>query len=300
MWVCGNKKGGYRIASLVSSGQFQRDVEWRCPKRDGARRNQVDAGPCVLRDRRDVDVPGTLDDDLVAQFLLFERRYGFLHLVERHVVEHDDVSARPRCFDGVGDRRDLDLDLLRERRGLLVLPDHGLDVAEVGEVVVLEQDHVIEVPAMRVATADGDSPFLHNPQARHRLARGRDPAPEVHPLRVDDGLELARARRDAAEVHEQVERGPLGEQDGAHGAGHHRERIALDDRVAVLLRRDHLAADDAVNHLDLDEAANDALLLRDDRRLALGLLGDQGSRDVLEMHVFQQEVSDLRLDGEQV
>ena len=96
-------------------------------------------------------------------------------------------------------------------------------------VVVLDHGHVVEAHALVVAAADPDRVLLQRPQARRGLAGvqhgGLGAGQRVGPA--------AGVRGHPGHAAEQVERGPLGGEQGPGRAGDHGEHVAADDPGAV-------------------------------------------------------------------
>ena len=141
------------------------------------------------------------------------RAHGLMDLLERQVVEQDDVGAGVDRGLDVGEalRLDLDQHLLAGR--LHPLDGFG-DAAGEPDVVVLDQDAVVEAGAMVAAAAGAHRVLLERAQRRRRLARVEHGDP------VRGGVdETPRQRGDARQALQEVERGPLRRQ-------HQRRRAA--------------------------------------------------------------------------
>ena len=137
-----------------------------------------------------------------------------MDLLERQVVEQDDVGAGVDRRLDIGEalRLDLDQHLLPGRLHPL---DGFADAAREPDVVVLDQDPVVEARAMVAAAAGAHRVLLERAQRRRRLARVEDGDPAVGGVDV-----AARQRRDAGQALQEVERRPLG--------GQHQRRRAPD------------------------------------------------------------------------
>ena len=160
----------------------------------------------------------------------------------RHVVQQHDVRPAAQRLVELGEVVHLDLDgdagPVQAARRLDRCANLLLAVAEGGEVVVLDEDAVEEAHAVVVAAAAADGVLLQQPPARHRLARVEHPA-----LQAGDRIDVAAGLRgDAAEVLEEVERGALAGQDGAHRAGDAGQAAARLHGVAVAQERLELQA----------------------------------------------------------
>ncbi len=129
-----------------------------------------------------------------------------MDLLERQIVEQDDVGARVdgRLDIGKALRLDLDQHLLP---GGLHPPDGFDDAARKPDVVVLDQDAVVEARPMVAAAARAHRILLERAQRRCRLARVEHDNPTVG--RVDIA---PRQRGDTREPLQEVERRPFGSQ----------------------------------------------------------------------------------------
>ena len=134
------------------------------------------------------------------------RADGLMDLLERQVVEQDDVGAGVDRGLDVGEalRLDLDQHLLPGRLHPL---DGFADAAREPDVVVLDQDPVVEARAMVAAAAGAHRVLLERAQRRRRLARVEHRDPAV------GGVDVApRQRGDPGQALQEVERGPFGGQ----------------------------------------------------------------------------------------
>src|SRR5690606_23513586 len=112
------------------------------------------------------------------------------------------IDAGPDRLLELGRGGDLDLD--REALGvpLAYALDRGRDPAGGGDVVLLDQHHVVQPRTVVVAPARPDGRLLEPAPPRRGLPRVQDPG-----ARPRDGVDVpARERRDAREALQEVER----------------------------------------------------------------------------------------------
>ena len=115
--------------------------------------------------------------------------HGFAHVIERELVEHDDVGAGVERLVEFIERFhfhfDRDAGRSSARRG-----DGAADRAGGDDVVLLDEHHVVEPEAMVLRAAAARGVFLREPQAGQRLARIENAA-----AGAGDRFDVAAARR---------------------------------------------------------------------------------------------------------
>ena len=89
-------------------------------------------------------------------------------------------------------------------------------------MIVLDQDAVEERPAVVESTARANRGLLQLPHPWSRLPRVEQPG-----LRPGERLRVAPGdRRDAAQAHQEIQRGPLAGEDGAQRPAHAQDALA--------------------------------------------------------------------------
>jgi len=220
-----------------------------------------------------------------------DERHGFLHGLDGHVVQHDEVCARLEGFTGLGEGFYLHLDP-RKERGPFADPPHSLSKAPGRlDVVVLDQDPVVEPVAVVPPPADPHAVLVKNPQARHGLA-----GVENHGLRAGDGPdELRRQRGDPAHPLQEVEGDPFGREDAGQVAPDRGQDGPTGHVRAVLERRRKGKAGVTQSEgfsKDLQTGHDQIFLGKGRRRPLFGPREDAGRRQVPRADVFLERSAD--------
>ena len=216
---------GRWLHGITSSGVVEPDIDGR-RRLDGlAGRNIVDAG---LGDR-----PHGVEAHAARRFqrnASGDELHRFAHLIERHVVEHDDIGFRRDGFAHLFEPVAFDLDL-DQTRHVRTGAFHRLgDAPGDGDVIVLDHHAAVETEAMIGAAAAGHRMLLQHAQAGRGLA-GVD---QLRPGALD-GVHPARGLGgDAGEVLDDIERSALDGEQAARRAGHGQQRRLRRAARAVL------------------------------------------------------------------
>jgi hypothetical protein len=162
--------------------------------------------------------------------------------------------------------------------------DGRLHASRQPDVVVLDQDRVEQPDAMIRRAAGADGVLLQHAQRGRRLARVEDGDPAAG--RVG---EAARARRDAGQPLEKIQRRPLADQQRAGGAGDLGDLLPCGTEVAVMLARN---ASDSRLHLaegfegDVEAGKHAVGLHQKHAARHLRKIDGRVGRDVPVAHVF--------------
>ncbi len=152
--------------------------------------------------------------------------------------------------------------------------DGGGDPPGGGDVVLLDQDHVEEAPAVVHPAPAADGVLGQDAHPRHRLpgVQHPDPGPLQGRRRPPGG------GGDAGEVLEEVEGGPLAGEDPTGGAAEPHHHLAGAHRVAVggVGLEEESRVHGGEHHPGGGQAAEHPLLLGPDLRLGRGALGHRG------------------------
>ena len=146
------------------------------------------------------DVAGSL-----RQRFAVNQADSIFHLVEGHIVEHDNVRA---CFDSFFhfvERSCLHFDLDRMTDFSAQRINGFRDTAAGVDVIVLEHRRVGQIIAVIVTAAAGHGVFLDGAETRERLSRVGDRG--ICTLHRSD--RRVRHRRDARHMLQKIERRPL-------------------------------------------------------------------------------------------
>ena len=190
------------------------------------------------------------------------------------VVCHDYVRAHLGGGHGVCDVVHLHLDLEREGR-LGDLLHRRLDGSAGANVVVLHEDHGVQVGPVGVSSGDRHRLLLERSEAGHGLAGGRDDQLPVGCFDRTGG-----ERGDAAHRHEDVEGGPLGGDHAGQRPGYGHDAGTRLDAVPVPVHGCRVRADYGEDLLGLLDPGDDCICLAGDVRGAVGVRDGQARGDV--------------------
>ena len=220
-----------RRARSTRSERFdlEADVDGRRRVRQRADRDEVGAGRGQLRDALERHAAGDLDLRAAARAARPPRESRRCDMLSTRTMSAPAASASSTCVE----RLRLDLDRQARADARARARPRACDAAGEPDVVVLDQDRVEEADAMVRRAAGAHRVLLERAQRRRRLARVEDG--DAAAGRVD---ELARARGDAGQPLQEIERGPLADEQRARRT---RRRSAISSpgraRVAVVPSR---------------------------------------------------------------
>ncbi len=235
--------------------------------------NVIHAGFGNGADIGEIDAAAGLGQGAALHFF-----HGETKLNESHVVQEDNVGG---CGDGlinlfecIGLDFNLEFGITGAGAGNGGGDGIGRFIAQGGEMVVLDEDHVIEAMAVISATAAGDGIFLKAPPPGSGFTDVEDFC-----VCASDGFdELGRQRGDAGEALDKIKGGAFGGEQGAGGPGNFKEDLAVLEGFAV--------GGDAVDldgggkfvkgHFGEGETGDDERLAGFHHRLRGGVFGNSG------------------------
>ena len=230
--------------------------------RQRTNRDEVGAGRCDLRDPFERHAARYFD-----QRPSLRSPDSFADLIERHVVDKDGVRARCERLVYLIEPLGFDFDVHAGARGMHPV-ERGSDAAGEANVIFLDEHRVEQAETMVRRAARPHRVLLERAQPGRRLAgiEHRDsPAG-----RVD---ELPRPRGDARQTLQEIERGPLADQQRARRCGDFGDRRTGPAVIAVApdrLERRRRTGLDLAERLERDIQAGDDFLKWEYARELLG------------------------------